>query len=94
MKNTEKLEGQRKSHTTAGLAGGDLHGRIMNLPCDPSFYVGHDQVAFKSGHRNARHAAAELAIAADARIKELETALKEAVDSLWNYAACAAARKA
>lgn len=40
-----------------------------------------------------RISAAEIASEADARIKELEVALKEAADSLWNYSANTAARK-
>lgn len=53
----------------------DLHDEIMNLPCvEPTFV---DKLAYRAGHRDARHAAAELAITAmaakDARIAELET---------------------
>lgn len=52
-----------------------LHAAIMNLPCDneatdaeyPS-----QRYAYKAGHRDARHAAAELANEAAARIAELE----------------------
>jgi hypothetical protein len=41
----------------------DLHGAIMNLPCDASKYDAdpNQRLAMKEGHRDARHAAAELA---------------------------------
>ena len=63
--------------TSAELAGGDLHGKIMNLPC----VLGKNVVTrqwrdgYKLGHRDARHAAAELAAATQARVHELEKAL-------------------
>lgn len=44
----------------------DLHGDIMNIPCDPTRSpVGgvNAELAYKYGHRDARHAAAELASA-------------------------------
>lgn len=44
----------------------DLHGEIMNIPCDPSRapVAGvNAELAYKYGHRDARHAAAELAAA-------------------------------
>jgi hypothetical protein len=44
----------------------DLHNAIMNLPCKRtmSHFAGRDEMlAYKEGHRDARHAAAELAIA-------------------------------
>jgi hypothetical protein len=40
----------------------DLHGRIFNLPCTaPNAYGINERLAYKLGHRDARHAAAELA---------------------------------
>lgn len=41
----------------------DLHSEIMNLPCDVSKYDAepNQRLAMKEGHRDARHAAAELA---------------------------------
>lgn len=42
----------------------NLHGRIMNIPAKP--YDGTDAYThYCRGHRDARHAAAELAISAD-----------------------------
>lgn len=45
----------------------DLHAEIMNLRIDPNFHEGLNElaqvVAYKMGHRDARHAAAELASA-------------------------------
>lgn len=53
----------------------NLHGQIMNLPqCDPGLEAD-PQRAYKLGHRDARHAAAELALAADAEIERLREAL-------------------
>ena len=55
----------------------DLHGQIMNLPfvepADVSAYK--SEYAAKLGHRDARHAAAELALNADACIDALRSAL-------------------
>lgn len=48
-----------------------LHGDIMNLACgDLPAEVAHDnaRLALKVGHKQARHAAAELANAADAEL--------------------------
>jgi hypothetical protein len=58
----------------------DLHGRIMNLRCDipeaatewPNYGVG-----YKSGHKDARHAAAELALASDAAMEEAANIIEE-----------------
>ena len=60
----------------------NYHGQIMNLPATPPPDVTESpvkdiRIAYKTGHRDARHAAAELAIQADARIEELEQLLKE-----------------
>jgi hypothetical protein len=43
-----------------------LHIAIINLPCDPPYKEGTNKIAYRVGHRDARHAAAELAIAASA----------------------------
>ena len=63
----------------------DLHSDIMNIRVDeqdlrenlpgPSF------AAYKVGHRDARHAAAELSLKADARIEDLEQALEHILSS-------------
>lgn len=55
-----------------------LHAPIMNLPFDISTLphgYGHD-TAYVMGHRDARHAAAELANEADATIDTLRAALQ------------------
>jgi len=57
----------------------DLHAEIMNIPAkefevSPKYY-GEYQTVYKLGHRDARHAAAELALKAQARIEELEDIL-------------------
>jgi hypothetical protein len=52
----------------------DLHGQIMNLKWEGIAYEGeppHYVLAHKMGHRDARHAAAELALKADACIDAL-----------------------
>ena len=57
----------------------DLHGQIMNLQSDnkPSIPLCggspelREVLAYKLGHRDARHAAAELALGADAKIDAL-----------------------
>jgi len=64
----------------------NLHNEIMNLPCPaPRELIaqqGQHNLCYKFGHRDARHAAAELAIEADKRIEDLEYALKELVQAL------------
>ncbi|WP_312381576.1 hypothetical protein [Stutzerimonas balearica] len=55
----------------------DLHGEIMNIPCDPSRapVAGvNAELAYKYGHRDARHAAAELAAAHGAERAQPEEA--------------------
>ena len=55
----------------------NLHNEIMNIPADPAefdFHFSH-AIAFKIGHREARHAAAELALKKDALIEKLLDAL-------------------
>lgn len=41
----------------------DLHAAIMNLPCGPGVLAGDYARAYRMGHKDARHAAAELALA-------------------------------
>lgn len=56
----------------------NLHNQIMNIPTDIDFtdWSDHDRQSYKRGHRDARHAAAELSLKAEARIEELEEMLK------------------
>lgn len=52
----------------------DLHGDIMNLPCDPSRSPTggvNAELAYKHGHRDARHSAAELAAAHEPDMSQL-----------------------
>lgn len=53
----------------------NLHAKMINLPCAPVTGIGesmHAVAGYKQGHKAARHAAAELALKADARIAHLE----------------------
>lgn len=56
----------------------DLHGQIMNLPArlpkDCAKMA--TSTAYKAGHKDARHAAAELALRADALVHELREVLE------------------
>lgn len=54
-----------------------LHDEIMSLPVGTPGWAGNDLLLYKEGHRDARHAAAELAAAQDALVDELVAALKE-----------------
>ena len=61
----------------------NLHNQIMNLRVAPtelatSLYAGDTTLAYKIGHRDARHAAAALALATDAEIERLRAALASA----------------
>ena len=61
----------------------DLHAKIMNLECnEPDLNRTSVAPAYRLGHRDARHAAAELAAAHQARIEALTAALAKA-DELW-----------
>lgn len=65
----------------------NLHNEIMNIRVDTKIKendytdvdgcVDSGWISYKEGHRDARHAAAELSLKAEARIEELETVLKE-----------------
>lgn len=70
----------------------NLHNEIMNIPAKHQRVVFQDQgfyLMYKEGHRDARHAAAELSLKADARIEELEEALKELYIASGPVANCA-----
>lgn len=61
----------------------DLHSEIMNIPVklpELGFEGIGPPLAYKIGHRDARHAAAELSLKAEARIEKLEGMLKRAYD--------------
>lgn len=58
-----------------------LHDMIMNLPAHvPGNLVDSEDGWYLEGHRDARHAAAELAAEADATIAQLVEALELALD--------------
>lgn len=52
-----------QNDTATGVQEIDLHAEIMRLSCDPSRYAAdpNHRLEYKEGHRDARHAAAELA---------------------------------
>lgn len=59
----------------------DLHSQIMNMNCDPPVNMEaepNQRLAYKTGHRDARHEAAELALSVDV----------EAI--AWAYGKCVA----
>lgn len=65
----------------------NLHNEIMNIPVqlpELGFEGIGPPLAYKIGHRDARHAAAELSLKAEARIEELEDELKKAKQLLLN----------
>jgi hypothetical protein len=62
----------------------ELHSEIMNIPVDQdkldaAVQDRHWTAIYKFGHRDARHAAAELSLKAEARIEELEEMLSRLV---------------
>lgn len=68
----------------------NFHNDIMNLPCDPDKALKSAAIsAYKLGHRDARHAAAELALEADGRIDDLEAKLLDADYQARRKVACA-----
>lgn len=58
-----------------------LHNEIMNIPVGTVVYdlFDHKIMAYKCGHRDARHAAADLSLKYEARIEELENMLARLV---------------
>lgn len=65
----------------------NLHNEIMNIQIDtnkivPKHISPVGNHAYKEGHRDARHAAAELSLKADARIEELEEALRKTQEDI------------
>lgn len=65
-----------------------LHANIMNIQIneESAFYkYGNEALyAYKEGHRDARHAAAELSLKAEARIEDLEDVIKAFLDWTTN----------
>ena len=61
------------------------HGRIMNITSDVEGMSNPSRVIYKTGHRDARHAAAEIAAEADGVIDELYDALENVRAALDNH---------
>ena len=59
-------------------AARDLHGKIMNIShgANTNLLRAEEWLSYRAGHRDARHAAAELALAGDAEIERLRAALE------------------
>lgn len=69
-----------------------LHAQIMNLPCKPPYEAGEQlaaRVVYREGHRDARHAAAELVASASDPVGELpsvyEQRLRAVLDVVNRY---------
>jgi len=58
----------------------NLHNEIMNIHCNP--FCAKHSASYKIGHRDARHAAAELALKADAEIDRLMSSIESIADKL------------
>lgn len=58
-----------------------LHNEIMNLPCNAPADV---RMAYKMGHRDARHAAAEASLKYERYIELLENHLEDIDDLLFD----------
>lgn len=57
-----------------------LHNKIMNLPCE---HIKGDALGlYKRGHKNARHAAAELALEADAELDDAQLIAKALIQNV------------
>lgn len=62
-----------------------LHDEIMNIPCNAEkLDDGDNQLAYKLGHRDSRHAAAKLALKSDAEIANFRRAL-DRIANLGQY---------
>ncbi len=57
----------------------NFHSRIMNIPYDERYITGEliSNLNYKSGHKDARHAAAEIASEADVKIAALELLIEK-----------------
>lgn len=68
----------------------NYHNLIMNISSEQYKVCWSEEEfrIYKIGHRDARHAAAELAIQADARIEELEKALQDLISASIFKDAC------
>lgn len=65
----------------------NLHKKIMNLRCDVDNCLPcgcGEASAYKYGHRDARHSAAELALSSDALLQQMAEALNCLLDGTQN----------
>lgn len=63
----------------------NLHRDLMNLQCDPDPTLSvRADVGYKMGHRDARHAAAELSLKYERYIELLENHLEDVDDLLFD----------
>lgn len=69
----------------------DYHGRIMNIAASLETIERHllarPDTAYRIGHRDARHAAAEIALEADAKLAAKEAKIARLREALANLAA-------
>lgn len=66
------------------------YDRIMNIPAKPPKAIGSNHpIIYKEGHRDARHAAAEIAGEADAEIARLKNEKAELLEALENMVSIA-----
>ena len=61
----------------------DIHNAIMNIPCKAEFNSRIENVCYKLGHRDARHAAAELAAELDAENERLSGLIEKWKDAFY-----------
>lgn len=70
----------------------DLHATIFNLPCEPDTAIHAERLAFKRGHKQARHAAADLvaahecegkAITAEQKVVAWQVEFEDGSVELW-----------
>lgn len=68
-----------------------LHNDIMNIPAnsDVENYPDNLRLAYKVGHRDARHAAAEMALKADSKIEKFAESLHRMTCSFEHISALA-----
>lgn len=73
--------------TTPPLAGApDLHAAIMNLLCDPDQCASKDWViAFKEGHKIARHAAADIAVSTRSQHQSMPESWRETLGAIAKW---------
>ena len=56
-----------------------LHGKIMNIPTGDVYPNKRERILYKTGHRDARHTAAEMALEYDDFVDEVERMMETIV---------------